>query len=94
MVSYKGFLKRVGKVVKYRDLVELSRLFGVPLSYKMKQELIGNLAKSKADYSEIWAFKKRLRKSLEPQNSDFVGRFLHSEVLSGLAIVPMRFLNI
>ena len=80
--AFSGFMRLYGKrVTNYNALSELAGLFGVSLSSEMRQEVIGN---SKIGKSKGWRLRrceKQALRRLKPQNSSFIGNFLHSELL-------------
>jgi len=80
--ALKGFIEVFGRKVRsYQNLAQLASLFKVSLSAEMKQEMIGNSMDKRINDLKNRIFKKRALRGLNHQISDFIGNFLHSELL-------------
>ena len=74
--ALKGFIKRGGRVMQYNQLVELSRLFGVGLDYKMRKELISKMDESKLANRRKLELRKQGTNSQPTQDLGFVSKFI------------------
>ena len=71
------------RIISFQDLSRMSQVFNTDLEIKQKRAFLGkNLKPKRYRIKKFWKYDQSVSKEKQTLLDDFLGRFLHSEVLT------------
>ena len=82
-LALKEMMKRdTSGIISYQELSRMSQVFNTDLEIQQKRRFLGkNLKPKRHRIKKFWKYGQSVSKEKQTKIDDFLGRFLHSEVL-------------
>jgi len=76
-------IQNKSRIISFQDLSRMSQVFNTDLEIKQKRVFLGkNLKPKRYRIKKFWKYDQSVSKEKQSLLDDFLGRFLHSEVLN------------